>query len=144
MFRSDYGTRQTHWYDRFWTKEPVPLCDTHIFNVGDALTTNYTLFAWTLGSITVANAGNSGYAYNGTTLTDCDISSLFITGDLRSWTISFVVLISCSKNQEYDITATTRFSISGLPGDYSPLLGMARSLEAGGQGDKRAIIIDWL
>ena len=144
MFRSDYGTRQTHWYDSFQTKEPAPLCDTRVFNVGDALTTNYTLFAWTLDSITLANAGNSGFAYNGTTLTDCDISSLVITGDQRSWTVSFVVLISCSKNQEYGITETTRFSFSSLPGSYSPLLGMARSFEAGGQGDKRAIIIDWL
>lgn len=144
VFRSDYRTRETHWYDNFRTKEPAPLCDTHIFNVGDTLTTNYTLFAWTLGSITIPNAGDSGYASNGTTLTDCDISSLFITGDLKSWTVSFVVLISCSKHQEFDITASTRFSISSLPGEYSPLLGMARSLEAGGQGDNRAIIIDWL
>lgn len=144
VFRSDYGTRQTHWYDRFRTKDPAPLCDTRVFNVGDTLTTNYTLFAWTLESITVANAGTSGLAYNGSTLTDCDVSSLFMTGDLRSWTMNFVVLISCSKNKEYDITATTRFSISSLPGSYSPLLGKARSLEAGGQGDKRAIIIDWL
>jgi hypothetical protein len=74
--------------------EPGSLCDPHIFNLGDTFTTNYTFFGWTIDSVIKANAGGSAITYEGIPLTFCDVTSIYIDGDLRSWTADFTVIMT--------------------------------------------------
>jgi len=118
---------------------PGTLCDPHVFNVGDSFTTNYTFFEWTIESITRANAGNSGLSYKGATLNDCDVSSIYLDGDLQTWSVAFTVVVQCQ--HENQISAQTSFTIAILPGRHSPLLGMVK-LAAG--TDMRPAVFDAL
>ena len=139
VFESDFNATQSFWYNKympFSVPTPGTLCDPHVFNAGDPLTTNYTFFEWTIESITRANAGNSGLSYKGDTLNDCDVSSIYVDGDLRTWSVAFTVVVQC-----YKISAQTSFTISFLPGRNSPLLGTVKSAEG---NDMRPAILDAL
>ena len=124
---------------------PVPapgtLCDPHVFNTGDPFTTNYAFFEWTVESIIQANAGNSGLSYKGETLNGCDVSSIYMDGDLRTWSVAFTVVLQCQHENLYKISAKTSFTISFLPGRNSPLLGMVKSAEG---SDMRPAVFDTL
>jgi hypothetical protein len=91
--------------------------------VGDALTTNYTLFQYTLAYITKANAGDSGVSYTGATLEHCDVTSIYLTGDLNSWAIDYTALVTC-RTDDYEFAARADFTVSKLAGKYTPLLGV--------------------
>jgi hypothetical protein len=126
-FKSDFNATQSFWYNKYMPyRVPTPgtLCDPHVFNVGDPFTTNYTFFEWTIQSITTANAGNSGISYKGATLNDCDVSSMYVDADLRTWSVAFTVVVQCQ--YENQISAQTSFTISVLPGRNSPVLGMVK------------------
>ncbi|TFK40231.1 hypothetical protein BDQ12DRAFT_680551 [Crucibulum laeve] len=147
VFQSDFDATQSHWYDKFMPQRASKagtLCDTHVFNTGDTFTTNYTMFEWTIESISKPNAGSSGVSYRGTTLTGCDVSSAYINGDLRSWTVDFTTVITCKDVDEFEVNAKTSFSVTSLPGKHSPLLGVIRTRPGSGQGDPRAVIADVL
>ena len=127
VFESDFNATQTFWFDKFLSfHEPKPgtLCDGHIFNVGDPLTTNYTFFQWTIDSIIRPNAGQSGILYSGAPLTFCDVTTVYIDGNLLSWSMDFTVISSCIDSNLFNVTARTSFSMGLLPGRYSPLLGV--------------------
>ncbi|KIK10071.1 hypothetical protein K443DRAFT_138164 [Laccaria amethystina LaAM-08-1] len=144
VFQSDFNATQSFWYNKympFRVSTPGTLCDPHVFNVGDPFTTNYTFFEWTIDSITRANAGNSGISYKGDTLNGCDVSSIYGDGDLRTWSVAFTVVIQCQQAILYEIRAKTSFTISFLPGIYSPLLGMVK-LDEG--SDMRPAVFDAL
>lgn len=124
--------------------KPGSLCASHVFNVGDTFTTENTIFAWSLQSIEKANAGASGVTYNGSVLNHCDVNGIYATGDLRMWTVDYSILISCrSGDGHFDVSATTSFSISSLPGTLAPLLGYQRAVNSQSDfGNSRAIILD--
>ena len=144
VFESDFNATQSFWYNKYMPfRVPTPgtLCDPHVFNVGDPFTTNYTFFEWTIESITRANAGNSGISYKGATLNDCDVSSIYVDGDLRTWSVAFTVVVQCQHENLYKIGAKTSFTIAVLPGRHSPLLGMVKLAEG---SDMRPAVFDAL
>jgi len=132
VFESDFNATQSFWYNKYMPyRVPTPgtLCDPYVFNAGDPFTTNYTFFEWTIESITRANAGNSGISYKGATLNDCDVSSIYVDADLRTWSVAFTVVVQCQHENLYEINAKTSFTISILPGIHSPLLGGVKLAE---------------
>lgn len=147
VFQSNPNVVQRFWYDHFMpyrVPKPGSLCAPHVFNVGDTFTTDNTIFAWSLQSIEKASAGASGVTYNGSVLNNCDVNGVYLTGDLRMWTVDYSVLISCrSSSGVFDVSGTTSFSISSLPGKLAPLLGYQRAVNAQTDGvNTRAIILD--
>jgi len=133
VFTDDYRVNETLW---FYNSMPFrrsrgPICDAHLFKVGDLFTTNYSFFDWSIESISKPNAGKSGLFYTGTPLSSCDVLSIYVKGDLHTWQIDSTVVIVCgSQTDPYDVrdsdddfkvTAKTTFSMSFLPGDYRPI-----------------------
>jgi len=104
-----------------------PLCDPHIFRVGDAFTTNYTYFEWNINSVVKANAGDSAISYKGIPLTFCDVTSVYITGELLLWNIDFTVIMTCEQAEMFNMTAKTSFSMSFLPGRYLGTVKLANN-----------------
>lgn len=116
------------------------LCDSHLFNIGDSFVTNYSIFQWVIEAIDTPNAGDSGIDYKGTDLKDCDVASVFLHGDIRTWSVDYTALIACNHTGVLEITAKASFSQSSLPGRrQAPLLGATRS-----SGDPRAKVLDRL
>jgi len=124
VFTEDYNVTNTLWFYKFIPKfgrPPAPICDAHLFKVGDPFTTNYTFFDWSIESIRKPNAGKSGLFYTGNSLASCDVSSIYVNGDLHTWKIDFTVLIACTTDDTLRIVAKTFFSISFLSGIYQPI-----------------------
>ena len=143
LFKDDYNVAETHWFYSFmpFRRHSGPLCDAYLFKLGDSFTTNYTFFAWSIESIIKPNAGKSGLFYTGTPLTSCDVSSIYVNGDLHTWNIDFTVVISCRTDNKFPITARTSFSKGFLPGLYQPLLATVR-LDSQGLADFRGMVLD--
>jgi hypothetical protein len=147
VFKSDFNITQSHWYDHWLPgaiAKPGTLCDPHIFNVGDTFTTNYQLFQWTIESISNANAGDSGIVYKGTTLEDCDISTLDLNGDIRTRTLDITAVVTCSVNGEFEVRARTSFTMTSLPGNYSPVMGASGSNNSTSQAKVRSLVLDMM
>ena len=145
VFQSGFNATQTFWFDRFLSfHEPKPgtLCDGHVFNVGDPLTTNYSFFQWNIHSIIRPNAGQSGILYNGAPLTFCDVTTIYLDGSLLTWSIDFTVISSCINSNLFNVTARTSFSMGFLPGRYSSLLGVR--LMSNGTEDVLGLILNVL
>ncbi|KAJ7135816.1 hypothetical protein C8R44DRAFT_976599 [Mycena epipterygia] len=150
VFQSDYNVTQTHWYHQYLPSlmpKPGTLCDSRVFNLGDTFTTNYTLFQYTIASVVNANAGDSGISYKGRTLEDCDVTSLYIHGDVNAYTIDYTAVVTC-RGDTYEYSARTDFSLSSLAGKYTRLLGVQRSLKNQQEGvfnktrDSRGVVLD--
>ncbi|KAJ7487912.1 hypothetical protein FB451DRAFT_1225903 [Mycena latifolia] len=150
VFQSDYNVTQIHWYHQYLPSlmpKPGTLCDPRVFNLGDTFTTNYTLFRYTIASVISANAGDSGISYKGRTLENCDITSLYLHGDVNSYTIDYTAVVTC-RSETYQFTARTDFSLSSLAGKYNQLLGVERSLKNQEEGffnkirDSRGVVLD--
>jgi len=146
VFESDFNVTQSHWFNNgflsFHQPKPGTLCDTHVFNVGDPLTTNYSFFQWSMDSIIQPNAGQSGISYGGTPLTFCDVTSVYLDGNILSWSMDFTVISSCVDANLFNVTARASFSMGLLPGRYSPLLGLR--VASDGTQDARGQILDGL
>jgi len=143
-FQNDFNATDQHWFHRFMPfriPKPGSLCEPHIFKVGDAFTTNYTFYEWSIDSVAKANAGDSAISYQGIPLTFCDVTSIYADGDIRSWNVDFTVIVTCKKDDMFKVTARTMFSMGLLPGRYSPLLGMVRFFNDG-TNDIRGSILD--
>ena len=140
VFDSDFNATQSFWYNKYMPyRVPTPgtLCEPHVFNAGDPFRTNYTLFEWTFQSIVRANAGNSGISYKGETLNGCDVSSIYMDGDLRTWSVAITVVVQCQHQNLYTISAKTSFISAVLPGSDLPLLGMVNLAEG---SDMRPVV----
>jgi hypothetical protein len=145
FFESDFNASQTFWFDKFLPfHEPKPgaLCDGHVFNVGDPLTTNYSFFQWNIDSIIRPNAGQSGILYNGVPLTFCDVTTIYMDGSLLSWSMDFTVIASCVDSNLFNMNPRTSFSMGLLPGRYSPLLG--KRLASSGNEEVLGVILNAL
>ncbi|KAJ6529125.1 hypothetical protein DFH09DRAFT_1045264 [Mycena vulgaris] len=150
IFKSDYNVTQTFWYEHYLpslAQKPGTLCDTRVFNLGDTFTTNYTLFRYNIASVVAANAGDSGISYKGRTLEDCDITSLYLHGDISTFSIDYTAVIAC-RSEAYEFSARTDFSLSSVAGKYNALLGVERSLKNRQEGvfnktrDSRGVVLD--
>ncbi|KAJ7274868.1 hypothetical protein C8J57DRAFT_1312947 [Mycena rebaudengoi] len=150
VFKSDFNVTQKHWFHNYipsLAPKLGTLCDSRVFNLGDTFTTNYTLFQYTLASINRANAGDSGVSYKGTTLDDCDITSLFVHGDMNTYSVDYTAVITC-RSGDYELTARSDFSVSSLSGKSSQILGVQKSLRNRAEGhfnqtrDARGVVLD--
>ena len=145
VFQSDFinNATQTSWFDQLSPfYEPKPLCESHVFNVGDPFTTNYSIFQWNVDSIIRPNAGQSGMLYSGDPLTFCDVITIYMDGNLLSWSMDFTIVSSCVDSNQFNMSARTSFSVGFLPGRYSPLQGVR--LTNNGSEDIPGMILDGL
>lgn len=53
-------------------------------------------------------------------------------------------MVSCNVIGKFEVNAKTLFSVTSLPGKYSPLLGVTRMVPGRQQGDSRAVVVDQL
>ncbi|KAJ7488081.1 hypothetical protein FB451DRAFT_1126467 [Mycena latifolia] len=142
-FDSDFNITQSHWFNKFLpmqTRKAGTLCDPRLLSLGDTVTTNYTLFQYTIASIDTANAGDSGLAYKGWTLDNCDITSLYVNGDANTFVIDSTVIVSCraddaqiAQGDNYEVTLRTDWPQSTLAGKYGSLLGVQKALKNRGK-----------
>lgn len=133
VFENDFNITQKHWFHRFAparAPKPGTLCDPRVFNVGDTFVTNYTTFQWTIEAIGRSNAADTGIVYGGITLDGCDVTSVYLNGDMRTWTIDVTVIATCRVEGEFEATARTAFSLTNLPGRYSPFQGQVQMYDA--------------
>ncbi|KAJ6536160.1 hypothetical protein B0H19DRAFT_1003939 [Mycena capillaripes] len=137
-FDSDFNVTQRLWYDRFIPfmakSRPGSLCDPRLLGLGDTLTTNYTMFQYSIALIDTANAGDSGFAYEGWTLDNCDITSLYVNADGKTLLIDYTALVTCKADaaqilggNDFQITVRTDWSLSFLAGKYVTLLGAQKA-----------------
>ncbi|KIM38213.1 hypothetical protein M413DRAFT_447960 [Hebeloma cylindrosporum] len=143
LFKDDYNVTETHWFYGLmpFRRHSGPLCDAHLFKLGDSFTTNYTFFEWSIESIIKPNAGKSGLFYTGTPLSSCDVSSIYVNGDLHTWSVDVTAVISCKTDENFQITAKTSFSRGFLPGQYRPLLATVR-FDNEGTKDFRGVVLE--
>ena len=57
-------------------------CDPAILSAGSIISTTNAVYLWTVDRVLKANAGRSSFLYKGTDLSYCDITSVFIDGDI--------------------------------------------------------------
>ncbi|KAJ7477556.1 hypothetical protein FB451DRAFT_1032996 [Mycena latifolia] len=137
-FDSDFNVTQRLWYDRFIPfmakSRPGALCDPSLWGLGDTFTTNYTMFQYSIALIDIANAGDSGFAYEGWTLDNCDITSLYVNADGKTLIIDYTALVTCKADaaqtlggNDFQITVRTDWSLSFLAGKYVTLLGAQKA-----------------
>ncbi|KAJ7734287.1 hypothetical protein B0H16DRAFT_1467683 [Mycena metata] len=131
-FDSDFNMTQTLWLNRFLPSAaksmPGTLCDPRLLGLGDTITTNYSMFQYTIASVNTANAGDSGFLYHGWILDNCDITSLYVNGDTNTFMIDYTVLVTCRPDEaqvrqgiNFEITARADFTESTLSGKYGTL-----------------------
>ncbi|KAH8813817.1 hypothetical protein DL96DRAFT_1716117 [Flagelloscypha sp. PMI_526] len=151
VFADSYNATRPLWFHKFLlTQAPKPgtLCDSKLFNVGDTLSTNYSIFQWQIEYIYHANAGSSSLAYKGTPLDGCDVTSIYLDADLHSWNVDVTSVMTCKPaDGSYEISARTSYAISGLSGIYRPILGVTgasdpRNASSALRGDGRAALIN--
>ncbi|KAJ7431058.1 hypothetical protein B0H11DRAFT_2132556 [Mycena galericulata] len=137
-FNSNFNVTDNHWYDRFIPSvalaKPGTLCDPLLLGLGDTVTTNNTLFQYTIASIDTANAGDSGVSYKGWTLDNCDITAIYVNGNVATFMVDFTAVVSCAadavqvaQGTNYEITIRADWSESLLPGQYGQLLGVQKA-----------------
>ncbi|KAF7324099.1 hypothetical protein MKEN_00632300 [Mycena kentingensis (nom. inval.)] len=150
VFKSDYNVTQEFWYHNYLPSlraKPGTLCDTHIFNLGDSFTTNYTLFPYTIVSVSRGNAGDVGVSYKGAALDNCDVVSIYLTGNFGTFSLDYTAIVLC-RGADYEFTSRVDFSMSSLVGRYNTLMGAARAVDARKQGtfndsrDARGALLD--
>ncbi|KAJ7079266.1 hypothetical protein B0H15DRAFT_954121 [Mycena belliarum] len=139
-FHSNFNVTQTLWFNRFLPMQASKagkLCDPRLLSLGDTVTTNYTLFQYTLASIEKPNAGDSSLSYKGWTLENCDITSLYVTGNADTFIIDSTVTVSCragstqiAQGNNYEVTLRTDWPESTLAGKYGTLLGVQKVLKS--------------
>lgn len=76
---NDFTVVPRHWFNRFVSPpKKGSQCDPQVFNVGNRVFANNSIFSWTIQTI-----GGSDYtpsvAYSGTSLNTCDVFEIDIT-----------------------------------------------------------------
>ncbi|KAJ7830353.1 hypothetical protein B0H14DRAFT_2515881 [Mycena olivaceomarginata] len=138
-YNSNFNVTQDHWYDKFLPPaakpKPGSLCDARLLSLGDTITTNYSMFEYSISAIDKANTGNSGFSYEGWALDNCDMTSLFVNADANTFIIDFTAIVNCKANgpqiqqgNSFDITARTDWSVSYMAGSFGSPLGAQKAL----------------
>ncbi|KAJ6554666.1 hypothetical protein B0H19DRAFT_1072027 [Mycena capillaripes] len=131
-FDSDFNVTQSHWFNRFLPSaaisKPGTLCDPRLLGLGDTITTNYSMFQYTIASVNTANAGDSSFIYQGWILDNCDITSLYVNGDTNTFMMDYTALVTCRADAaqrlqgiDFEITVRADFTESTLSGKYGTL-----------------------
>ena len=130
ILSSNFNETQSFWFHSVASPpKPGTLCARRVFNVGESIVTNASLFEWKIVAITRPNAGKSSVAYDGAALDNCDIVQLSSYGDLRTWTLGTTVYVACRGSDGLEVVASTTLTFSSLPGYRSPLLRETQSGE---------------
>ncbi|KAF6759926.1 hypothetical protein DFP72DRAFT_1063659 [Ephemerocybe angulata] len=136
VFRSDFNSTERYWFDKFTPSfasrsQPGKQCDAHVFNVGDSLITNSSLFDWKVEAVYKPNAGEAGVSYRGSTLEMCDIVGLSVLTDLNTWTVDGEVMMYCgapdAKKDLAQLSAIAKFGVSALPSLRTDFQRLAKS-----------------
>ena len=112
-FESDFNITQSFWYDRFLPgggSRAGTLCDPHGFNIGDSLTTNYSIFQWDLVSVLKSNYSRGSLIYSGSTLESCDLSALYMNGEFRTQSADVVAIVACQDVGGFNLLIKTSFT----------------------------------
>ncbi|KAF7292679.1 hypothetical protein MIND_01166100 [Mycena indigotica] len=141
VFSSDFNITDHFWYDRLLPSfarsdgAPGSLCAARLIGLGDTVATNYSLFQYTVAAIDTPNAGDSGLAYTGWTLDDCDVTALYVNIVGQTLTSDFTAIVTCfatgDKNSSYTLRAD--WSQSALVGKYTSILGAKSASPTPGQ-----------
>ncbi|KAF6758563.1 hypothetical protein DFP72DRAFT_807743 [Ephemerocybe angulata] len=127
-FRSEFNSTKPNWFDAFTPSfasrsKPGKQCAEHVFDVGDSLITNSSLFDWKVDAVFKANAGETGFSYKGGTLENCDVVQVTLFGDLDTWTVEGEILMMCKspnnaksqKNSDLvELAGVAKFGVSAL------------------------------
>ena len=103
-------------------QKPGTLCDPRVFNVGESLVTNVSLFEWKVEAVYRPNAGASGFSYSGETLDNCDVQQAALNIDIRTWTLDGNMWLYCNRSsdegnrQPLELAGVASFGVSALPG----------------------------
>ncbi|KAJ2922561.1 hypothetical protein H1R20_g14534, partial [Candolleomyces eurysporus] len=136
VFHANFNITQEFWFDRFIpfiAQTPGTLCDAHVFNVGESLVTNVSLFEWKVEGVYRPNAGGSGFSYRGETLDNCDIQQVALNGDIRTWTLDGSMWLYCNSSssegngQSLELAGVASFGVSALPARQTNFQRMTRS-----------------
>jgi len=95
---SDFNAIPRHWYNRFVpAPKPGSQCEPHIYNIGDSLLTNYSIFTWTIQSLGTGSGSGSGssLAYSGASLDKCDVSAINLVAD-SSHAVTIRAEVTCA------------------------------------------------
>jgi hypothetical protein len=98
----------------------------------------------------LALTGIAGVAYKGTPMDGCDVTSVYVDADIRSWNVDVTGVMTCKPTDgSYEISARTSYSISALAGNYHPILGVTgtsnpKVASSTPRGDGRAVLINFM
>ncbi|KAF9532598.1 hypothetical protein CPB83DRAFT_847043 [Crepidotus variabilis] len=128
LFADNFNITQSLWYDTFMPFRKAKsgtLCESRVLNIGDRFTTNYTAFEWVIQSVDLAGIPDgilSGVPYSGNLLNHCDVTMIYMNGDMARYSIQFSVVVTC-KDDYSEVTAATSFTMSSLPGIMGDMFG---------------------
>ena len=127
VLSNNFNDTHSFWFNSV-VRPPKPgtLCDDQVFNVGESLVTNASIFEWKILAVTRPNAGKSGIAYNGATLDNCDVAQMSFFGDIRTWNLEINAYVACRGLDGLEVIAMTTLGFSPLPGRRSPILRNVR------------------
>ncbi|KAF9532596.1 hypothetical protein CPB83DRAFT_759140 [Crepidotus variabilis] len=149
LFSDNYNITQSLWYDTFMPyrkAKPGTMCEPHILNVGDRFTTNYTVFEWVIQSVALAGipvGALSGVPYTGNLLNDCDVTMIYMNGDMARYSVQFSVVVTC-KDNDSEVTAATSFTASSLSGVMADVFGVVSQSNSGLFSNPRPIVLSAL
>lgn len=116
----DYNSTESWWFTKFvphaYRPKPGTRCAPHLYSVGDAFVTNYTIFNWAIQNIlhsTEDSAGHAGVAYKGITLDSCDVVTIGMQANLQTRMVSFAAGIWCL-DDGFPVAASTFFTVGDL------------------------------
>ena len=93
--------------------EAGTLCEPLVFASGDTFKTSVGMFSWTVeGTLDNVNntADGAGVEYKGQPMDNCDITTMFIAIDTRSWSATVITYINCP--HPFPIIASTKYTTS--------------------------------
>ncbi len=97
---------------------PGSLCQPHNFTIGDTISTDYSLFQWTLASTNTSDPFKPFIPYTGITLNTCDVVGVLIEANVLNFAVTTYAAVRCL-GPELPILIKTSFTPwGGGPGSY--------------------------
>jgi len=127
----DFNITQSFWLDRVIPNaltQRQDLCQPLFLKMGDSFVTNTSMFLWDLELVTNANHSSSGLIYKGSTLEGCDVTALYLNGNMNPPTLDVTAVTSCKDLDDFDVIAKTAFPLSVMPGTYTRFTGKQSDL----------------
>ena len=120
----DFNFTQSFWLDRMIPKALLHgqnLCQPFVLKMGDSFVTSSSIFLWNLELVsnTNHNSSESSLVYRGSTLQDCDIITIYLTGTINPPTMDIVAVVFCKNLDGFDVMMKTAFPVSVMPGTYT-------------------------